>query len=183
MNRTNLVEDWALLPLPQWWESPWVYAAAALAVAGAAWLAHWLWRRWKRAHPPRLIEPPLPDRTPEFLERLSQLRQRRGELSGYDLAIQCSDLLREFVEWRFRLSIRFQTTREFLESAARDSVLGDSHRDWLGAYLRFCDLVKFAQQGATDEEQTNLLDAAEKFIRQGAVGAAATSLAPAAISR
>ncbi|HAB16075.1 MAG TPA: DUF4381 family protein [Verrucomicrobiota bacterium] len=167
MNRTNLIEDLTLMPLPPWWQSPWLLLGLVVVAGVAVLVGRWLWRRWVNQHPAVIAAAPQPDLTPEFLERLAALRARRGELSAYELAIECSDLLREFVEWRFRMSIRFQTTREFLEAAARDALLGAEHRDWLGAYLKFCDLVKFAQQGATEAEQTNLLDAAERFIRQG----------------
>lgn len=167
MNRTNLIEDFTLLPLPAWWESPWVWLGAVLGLALFAWLGSWWWRRWAVRLKPVSVLPPEPDRTPDFLARLAQLRARQGQLSAYDLAIECSDLLREYVEWRFRLAIRFQTTREFLEAAARDTAMATTQRDWLGRYLRFCDLVKFARQGATPAEQSNLLDSAETFLRGG----------------
>lgn len=167
MNRTNLIEDFTLMPLPAWWESPWVWLGAVLAFAAFAWLGTWCWRRWAGQAKPASHQPPEPDRTPDFLARLAQLRSRQGQLSAYDLAIECSDLLREYVEWRFRLAIRFQTTREFLEAASRDTAMATTQRDWLGRYLRFCDLVKFARQGATPAEQINLLDSAETFLRGG----------------
>lgn len=168
MNRTNLIEDFTLMPLPAWWESPWVWLGAVLVLAVFAWLGSWWWRRWAGRVAPVRVQPPEPDRTPDFLARLAQLRARQGQLSAYDLAIECSDLLREYVEWRFRMAIRFQTTREFLEAAACNTDMASTQRDWLGRYLRFCDLVKFARQGATSAEQTNLLDSAETFLRGGA---------------
>ncbi len=175
MNQTNLIEDFTLLPLPAWWESPWVLAGLFLAALILMIVGYGWWRWWAARTPARSSAPPEPDRTPEFLARLAALRARRGQLSAYDLAIECSDLLREYVEWRFRLAIRFQTTREFLEAAARDAALVPEKRDWLGKYLKFCDLVKFARQGATDDEQTGLLDAAEAFLRPGST---ASSMAP-----
>lgn len=177
MNQTNLIEDFTLLPLPEWWESPWVLAALVLGglvlgVVGYRW-----WRWWTARQPVRISAAPEPDRTPEFLARLAALRARRGQLSAYDLAIACSDLLREYVEWRFRLAIRFQTTREFLEAAVRNAALVPEQREGLGQYLRFCDLVKFARQGATEGELSELLDAAETFLRPGST---ASSMAPSA---
>ncbi|MBN8249875.1 MAG: hypothetical protein J0L84_20835, partial [Verrucomicrobia bacterium] len=81
--------------------------------------------------------------------------------------LEGSDILREYIEWRHRLAIRFQTTREFLESAARDASLSPVQREGLGDFLQTCDLVKFARQGATSEEELRLVDAATAFVRQG----------------
>ncbi len=175
MNRTNLVEDLTLVPLPAWWESPWVWIGLTflgLLLALGIWRR---WRLWKRSRP--VVEAVLPelDRIPEFLSRLEALKSRRGELSAYDMAIACSDLLREFMEWRFRLKIRFQTTREFLESAARDSAVPPAERERLGNFLRFCDLVKFARQGASDTEVGVLLETAEAVMRAGQMRAGLAS--------
>ena len=165
MNRTNLIEDLTLVPMPSWWESPWAWVAGLLALALLAVVGFRWWRRRLARPAPPAASAPEPDRTPEFLERLEALRKQRHEFSAYELAIRCSDLLREFVEWRFRLSIRFQTTREFLEAASRNSALPPAERERLGSFLRFCDLVKFARQGATDAELGSLLDTAGAFIR------------------
>jgi hypothetical protein len=165
MNRTNLIEDLTLLPMPSWWESPWAWVAGFLALALLA-LAGVRWWRYRLAGRAAIVTlAPEPDRTQEFLERLEALRKRKHEFTPYELAIRSSDLLREFVEWRFRLNIRFQTTREFLEAASRDSALPPAERERLGSFLRFCDLVKFARRGATDAELSGLLDTAGAFIR------------------
>ena len=167
MIRTNLLEDFTLVPLPPWWQSPWAVAGLVLLVVLIGVLV-WVLQRWLGSRPPPAPAAiPVPDRTPEFLARLAALRGQRERLGAHDFAIECSDVLREFVEWRFRLAIRFQTTREFLEAAARDAVLRGPQRESLGNYLRFCDLVKFARQGATLEEEARLIDAAETFVRQG----------------
>src|SRR5262245_42731677 len=128
MNRTNLIEDFTLLPLPAWWQSPWAIITLVAAAITAGFLGRWLWLRWSVHQAAVPVATPEPDRTAEFLKRLAELRARRGDLSAYELAIECSNLLREFVEWRFRLAIRFQTTREFLEAAARNASLNAGHR-------------------------------------------------------
>lgn len=165
--RTNLIEDLTLISLPPWWQSPWAIGGFALLLVLLSGLV-WRLRRWLASRPvPEPVRPPEPDRTPEFLARLESLRARRDALTPHDFALECSDVLREFVEWRHRLSIRFQTTREFLEAAAHSAALGAAQRDGLGEYLRFCDLVKFARQGATPDEESRLVETAAAFIRQG----------------
>lgn len=169
MIRTNLIDDLTLIPLPPWWQSPWALAGLIVALLVAFSLG-WMLRRWMATRPaPASPAPPDPDRVPEFLTRLETLRSQRDRISPHDFAFQCSEVLREYVEWRHRLAIRFQTTREFLDAAAHSSALGDSQRQSLGEYLRFCDLVKFAQQSATPDEETRLLETAVSFVRQGGV--------------
>ncbi|MCW5559222.1 MAG: hypothetical protein KIT22_15505 [Verrucomicrobiae bacterium] len=167
MNRTNLIEDLTLVPLPPWWQSPGTLLAlaAGLAVLAAIGWAVWRARRLRPTPPPPLA--PEPDRAPEFLQRLEALRARRDTLSAHDFGLECSDILREYLEWRHRLAVRFQTTREFLESAARGADLTQGQREGLREFLGFCDLVKFARQGATPEEKLRLADAAVAFVRQG----------------
>ncbi len=109
--------------------------------------------------------PPGPPPQTEALRRLAELRGRQPRPSAYELAILVSDILREFIEARFAFPIRFQTTREFLDLAARRPELSPEQRDILARFLGACDLVKFAGQPATESEQTAFLDTAEHFIR------------------
>ncbi len=172
MIRTNLIDDLTLMPLPAWWQSPWAITGFVLAAVLLGWLVTRLVRRTGRGAPAGPPPVPVPDLTPQFLQRLAELRARRTQLSAYDLAIACSDILREFLEWRLTLGVTAQTTREFLEAAADRSDLQGPARDGLGRYLSFCDLVKFARHGASESEQANFLDAAEQFVRQSSGGAA-----------
>ncbi len=167
MNRTNLVEDLTLLTVPPWWQSPLAIAIFVVALLLVVALVRWLVRRLSSPPAVSTALPPLPDRHAEFLARLARLRQDRATLDSYALAIACSEVLREYVEWRFRLHIRFQTTREFLGAAAVHEALDAGQRARLGEFLGFCDRVKFARQKATAGEGDQLLDAAETFIRSG----------------
>jgi hypothetical protein len=170
--RTNLIDDLTLMPLPPWWQSPWALAGFVLAAV----VLFWLVARFARRLTPKAVggppPVPVPDLTPQFLQRLADLRSKRQQLSAYDLAIACSDILREFLEWRLSLGVTTQTTREFLEAAAAKAELSTEARGSLGRYLTFCDLVKFARHGATDAEQAHFLDAAEQFVKQSSGGAA-----------
>jgi hypothetical protein len=167
MNRTNLVEDLTLLTVPPWWQSPLAIAVFVVSLLIVAVLLRWLVGRLSSRPAESNLLPPVPDRHAEFLARLARLRQDRATLDGYALAIACSELLREYVEWRFRLHIRFQTTREFLGAAAVHEALDAGQRARLGEFLGFCDRVKFARQRATASEGDQLLDSAETFIRSG----------------
>lgn len=166
MNRTNLVEDLTLLPLPPWWSSPWAIAAAVAALVALGLLGRWLARRTRRPDAPPAPTPEPPIDLSEFTRRLAALRQRQPQLSAYDLAIEVSDILRAYLEARHRLRIRYQTSREFLREAATRPELAPAQRDALGAFLGFCDGVKFGQEPATDAELERLLVTAEGVIRE-----------------
>jgi hypothetical protein len=166
MNSTNLVEDLRLLPLPVWWESPWFLCAAILAIGIASYALTAWWQR-RRPAPAAVVESgPPPEEA--FLRRLAELRQRRHTLSAHALSVEVSDLLREYLEARFRLPIQYQTTREFLEFARQRPELKTSQQVVLGQFLGACDGVKFARREATDAEQGGLLDTAERVIRESA---------------
>jgi hypothetical protein len=176
---TSLVEDLTLVPMPPLWESPWFW----LVVVAALLCVVVLGRRWFRRRPATRVEAPVvpeTDRTPEFLERLARLRERQATLDAYAVSIESSELLRDYVEWRFRLAIRFQTTREFLDHAARGAEVSQPAAGWLGRYLGFCDRIKFAQGSADAAARSGLLDAAEAFLRHGRLDSAPTQSGPPA---
>lgn len=169
MNRTNLIEDWTLLPPPPWWQDPRIWLGAVLALGLAWWVRRWWQGRQRHPVPvPRPAPPSSPALHNAFLARLAALRTRRAQLSAYQLAIEVSEILRGYLEARFQFPVLFQTTREFLEAAAGSPHLKPAQQARLEAFLRACDAVKFARRPATPEEQEDLLDAAEAFIRQAA---------------
>ena len=167
MTNANIIEDLTLVPLPQWWQSPWVIAAGLLAAGVVVWLLAKFLRRPGRpqAAAPVPVGPPPHE---DALRRLAALRSRMDSLSGYQLAIDVSDILRDYMSARFQLPIRYQTTREFLDAAATNPVLEVAQREEVAVFLGFCDLVKFAQRPANPSEQSGLLDTAEAFIRKAA---------------
>lgn len=177
MNRTNLVEDFTLMAVPPWWQSPLAIVAMGVLALSFGALVRWAWLKCRRRTPVVPLAAPLPDRHAEFLARLEKLRSERAHLDGYALAIAASELEREYVEWRFRLQIRFQTTREFLEAAAVHEALESEQRSRLGDFLKFCDRMKFARASASPGEVDGLLDSAERFIRSGQAKAAGSERA------
>ena len=166
MNQTNLVEDLALLPLPPWWATPGFAAAVLASLAALGLLGWWLARRLRRPAPAPAPRPAPPIDLAAFLARLQALRNQRGHLSAYLLAIEASDILRAYLEARHGLRIRYQTSREFLREAATRPELTPAQRDALGDFLGFCDGVKFGQAPASDPEQDQLLATAERVVRE-----------------
>ena len=88
------------------------------------------------------------------------------ELTAYQVALECSDILRRYIEARFESPIRYQTTREFLGAAHVNAELSADSRVELGKFLKFFDGIKFAQESATPERTSAAVDDAEQFVRK-----------------
>ena len=165
-NLPTIIEDLTLVPVPAWWENPWVWAIALVALVAGV----YLFRRWLKSRPPPAIAtPPLPPGPPPHLEalrRLTELRAKQEKLTTYHVALECSDILRAYIEGRFALPIRYQTTREFLGAAQAHPELGAEPRRELGEFLQFFDRLKFARDSAESQQMRETIDGAERFVRR-----------------
>lgn len=94
----------------------------------------------------------------------------KGELERYHTEL--SNLLRKYLEQRFRLAATRQTTPEFLENARTAVYLNPVHQRVLREFLEQCDLVKFAQVRPTPEEAKAIGATARKLIVQTAPASA-----------
>lgn len=166
MTNVFIIEDLTFVPVPVWWQSPWFIALVVLALAAAAFF---LRRWWKNRPRPAPVAPPVPLGPPPHLEalrRLAELRARHAKLDAYAVAIDCSDILRTYIEGRFALPIRFQTTREFLGAAQAAPELNAEAQTRLGEFLKFFDQLKFARANATADQTLATIDGAEEFVRR-----------------
>lgn len=165
-NLPTIIEDLTLVPVPAWWENPWVWAGALVALV----IGVYLFRRWLKSRPvPVVVIPPVPPGPPPHLEalrRLTVLRAKQEKLTTYDVALECSDILRAYIEGRFVLPIRYQTTREFLGAAQAHQELGAEPRRELGEFLAFFDGIKFAAGSAEPQQMRETIDGAERFVRR-----------------
>jgi len=123
-----------------------LWALALLVAAGLAWAIYRFTRR--RGEGPEGAVPALPSRPPhevalESLERLeaSPLLDR-GEVKEYH--IQVSDILRTYVEGRFRVPALEMTTED-ITAGLRKAGVDSGVRDRFGSFLYPCDMVKFAK--------------------------------------
>lgn len=166
MTNETIIEDLTLIPVPAWWQNPWVWVAGVLALLAVV----WLWNRFKpvRVPAPIVATPPPPGPPPhlEALRRIQDLRARHPKLSEYEVAHECSAILRQFLEERFTLPVTRQTTREFLSEARRVSELNALANAQLDAFLKFCDRLKFATEAATPARTLAAIGEAEQIIRQ-----------------
>ncbi len=163
-------------PVPIDWR-PILLAAGAVAALAAAGL--WLWRRKRRGVSGR----PVPM---ESAHVMALAALRRLDAAGLDTPekidafhIRVSTILRRYLDWRFGLRAAERTTEEVLHEAAARKTVAD-HRGMLGAFLDFCDRVKFARYRPGPREPAAALDSAVGFVRETADAAARVPAARAA---
>ena len=124
---------------------------AAGVVAGGAFL---LFKR-KRAANRQQAAPAIPAHElayRQIQEILDEKLIERGDSKLFFSRI--SDVLRGYIENRFGLQAPRRTTEEFLSDISRDAPFSAEHKGLLTAFLRDCDLVKFAEHTPSQEEIT-----------------------------
>ena len=111
----------------------------------------------------------------------------RGQVKEYH--IEVSDILRTYVERRFRVDALEMTTREVLAGLERARV-DASFRDGLRAFLDQCDMVKFAKVRPDADVSRQVLELGRRLVQRSApradvgappnpLGAGGDALAPA----
>jgi hypothetical protein len=101
-------------------------------------------------------------------DRLRALVQARlveaGRIKEFYQAV--SDILRHYIEDRFKLHAPEQTTEEFLFTLAQTDGLPESDKVRLGEFLQHCDLVKFARHEPTADQIQQTFDLVKAFIEK-----------------
>jgi hypothetical protein len=163
----TFMEDLTLVRIPPFWQSPWFILLFLLSLAVLIFAGRRLYIRLHLKQTEKKAEDLPPVEPPHLtaLRRLEELRAKMFELGPYRLTIECSWVLRKYIEALFKLRIVYQTTREFLRHAQTHAALNEEQRASLGQYLQFCDKVKFARRGASQEEMVQLLDYAVAFVK------------------
>ena len=130
-------------------------------IAGAAFL---LFRR-KTAANRRQAAPAIPAHElayRQLQEILDEQLIERGDIKLFFSRI--SDVLRGYIENRFGLQAPRRTTEEFLSDISRDAPFSAEQKGLLTAFLRDCDLVKFAEHTPSQEEISRAIDSCKAFI-------------------
>ena len=98
---------------------------------------------------------------------LAMMARARPSPEGMDaFFVELSDIIRRYLEDRFRLRAPERTTEEFLEIASGSPDLTAEHRGFLFQFLGYADRVKFARHLPQAEHVDQALNAAEQFLLQ-----------------
>jgi hypothetical protein len=168
------------IPISSWVVALWVLLPLLIA-AGLYLLARRLGSR--REETPRPALGPLARPAHEVaLQALAELEAsqllERGQVKEFHIA--ASDILRTYVEERFRVEALEMTTREVLDGLA-DAGADASFRVGLRTFLEACDLVKFAKARPDVDESLAALQLARRIILES-VAAASPEPEPATAS-
>jgi hypothetical protein len=145
-------------PAPSLWE----WAAWALAGLAAAALLAFGVRKWRqrRRSGPVLSAAQWAQRE---LDRLLALNlPQAGEIERFHTLL--SNVVRRYLENRFELPARRQTTPEFLRAMEGSSLLPAEQQKVLRDFLERCDLAKFARARPDAEECLATLAMARTFV-------------------
>jgi hypothetical protein len=82
--------------------------------------------------------------------------------------IKLSDIVRYYIETRFKLMAPERTTEEFLVEIKDAVILTPAQKTLLEKFLEQCDLVKFAKYGSSVDEAKEALKAAKGFVEETA---------------
>ena len=134
----------------------------ALAL-GAAALAFWAWRYWRKR---RSQIPPVPV-IPAHVRAKQKLREALALIGQpREFCILVSDTVRWYLEERFDFRAPERTTEEFLYELQATNLLTPDQKNSLGEFLRRCDLVKFAKYEPGPPELHDLHDSAVRLVEE-----------------
>lgn len=153
-------------PIPVDWRPYYAIAGVLLAIALLAYVLRVLAARRRRG----VAAPPSPPAHVVALAALDALRARHlpedGAFKEYYSTL--TDIVRSYLEGRYRVRAPEMTTEEFLIASSRDGRLSVAHRRLLGEFLSESDLVKFARHLPSLADSDRAYGAAKRFVDETA---------------
>ena len=105
---------------------------------------------------------------------LASVRSLMTPEQSREFAIRMADILRQYIEDRFQLSVYNQTTREFLYNlTANPDTLPiplEKHEEMLRNWMNHCDLAKFAGYCLTIDDMEQMSNSVTDFITATCTG-------------
>lgn len=145
--------------------SSWFWLGVVGLISGLGLFSFFLYKRFFSKAPEETVVKPSASEI--ALRRLKNLKEKglieRGQIK--DFYIELSDIVRHYIEGRFKIRAPEMTTEEFLLAVKDASWLKAAYKSLLGDFLKAADLVKFARYGPSQEEIASSLNTAERFIR------------------
>ncbi len=93
---------------------------------------------------------------------LAELEANQDAMGAEAFAYIAAKTLREYIAARFDLPAPRRTTEEFLRDVEKSPLIGES--DHLRAFLKSCDLAKFAGSNLDSTQRGELLQTARGFV-------------------
>jgi hypothetical protein len=146
---------------------PWIWGAAGVLGGLGLLVGTWYYQRWWQSTDQTILPQPAHVLALAALEQLWRedlISQQRLE----EFYIRLSDILRDYVTWRFGLHAATRTTDELLAAAPTTVGCLAAHHDLLSTCLRHCDLVKFARYRPAPDAIRQAWESARAFVEQTA---------------
>ena len=86
----------------------------------------------------------------------------KGQIKEYYYRL--SNIVRHYIENRFKLMAPERTTEEFLAEMIVTGKLAEDHKTLVGDFLEHCDMVKFAAYGPDSREIENSFNSAKRLV-------------------
>jgi hypothetical protein len=142
------------------------YLLVLVGVTGVVWLARYIIRKRKRGEPliPEAPSRPANELAIEALRSLeSEKLWNRGKIKEFHS--QLTDIIRLYIERRFKILAMESTTDEILNAFGKDTI-ENNPKDELKEILIRADLVKFAKFQPVAEENEKSLALGYKFVEE-----------------
>jgi hypothetical protein len=147
------------IDIPNGWEWVWpvLIVVVILAVLALAW---WLWKR-SRSKMPAVPLVPAHIRAKQALAKALEIIGQPKEF-----CVLVSDIVRTYLEERFKVHAPDRTTEEFLYELSETHLLTPDQKLSLGRFLESCDLVKFAKYEPGENELRELHSSAVRLVEE-----------------
>jgi hypothetical protein len=108
------------------------------------------------------------------LDRLEEARRYMTPVQAREFCFAVSEVIRDYIELRFKVRAAHRTTEEFLHDLLEESQNKlVAHQASLAQFLQHCDLAKFALWQFSVPEMEAMHSSARAFVLQSAIDPAA----------
>lgn len=148
-----------------WEDYLWYIVGAIVAIGLIIFLIYYFKKNKGNKKP--VLKPKGPTETPnqEALRLLNELAEKQlwqnDKIKEY--YVELTDILRNYIEARFKTSVMELTSDELLEVISRNSKMA-VHREQLATVLRIADMAKFAKAKPLPQEHTDAFDKTKDFV-------------------
>ncbi len=143
----------------RWWIWP-LTALPLVLMAGGL----WLWFKSRKVELVRILKPAHEIAYARLRALVKDNLVEAGRIKEFYERI--SNILRHYIEDRFKLHAPERTTEEFLNELRTTDALSEQQKKTVQEFLKHCDLVKFARHEPQTEQIQRTFDLVRDFIEQ-----------------